>query len=120
MSMNIQTALGRIAEKQDLTTEEMVDVMRQIMSTALIAHAVPSGGSSTARCSAHPPTASPGSHSPGGAPNAFWAPVSSTSVTSGSSLSEAHPFSTLSKMVQKSEQQFESQTKQSRRSRPHG
>ncbi|MDX2415947.1 MAG: anthranilate phosphoribosyltransferase [Xanthomonadales bacterium] len=32
MSMNIQTALGRIAEKQDLTTEEMVDVMRQIMS----------------------------------------------------------------------------------------
>jgi anthranilate phosphoribosyltransferase len=30
--MNIQTALGRIAEKQDLTTEEMVDVMRQIMS----------------------------------------------------------------------------------------
>jgi len=32
MSMNIQMALGRIAEKQDLTTEEMVDVMRQIMS----------------------------------------------------------------------------------------
>jgi len=32
MAMNIQTALGRIAEKQDLTTEEMVDVMRQIMS----------------------------------------------------------------------------------------
>ena len=32
MSMNIQTALGLIAEKQDLTTEEMVDVMRQIMS----------------------------------------------------------------------------------------
>jgi len=32
MSMNIQTALGRIAEKQDLTTDEMVDVMRQIMS----------------------------------------------------------------------------------------
>jgi len=32
MSMNIQSALGRIAEKQDLTTEEMVDVMRQIMS----------------------------------------------------------------------------------------
>lgn len=32
MGMNIQTALGRIAEKQDLTTEEMVDVMRQIMS----------------------------------------------------------------------------------------
>ncbi|MGB7451793.1 MAG: anthranilate phosphoribosyltransferase [Lysobacterales bacterium] len=30
--MNIQTALGRIAEKQDLTTDEMVDVMRQIMS----------------------------------------------------------------------------------------
>jgi anthranilate phosphoribosyltransferase len=30
--MNIQTALGRIAEKQDLTTGEMVDVMRQIMS----------------------------------------------------------------------------------------
>ena len=32
MSMNIQTALGRIAEKQDLSTREMVDVMRQIMS----------------------------------------------------------------------------------------
>ena len=32
MSMNIQTALGLIAEKQDLTTGEMVDVMRQIMS----------------------------------------------------------------------------------------
>ncbi len=32
MSMNIQTALGRIAEKQNLTTEEMVSVMRQIMS----------------------------------------------------------------------------------------
>jgi anthranilate phosphoribosyltransferase len=32
MSMNIQTALGRIAEKQNLSTEEMVDVMRQIMS----------------------------------------------------------------------------------------
>ena len=32
MSMNIQTALGRIAEKQDLSNEEMVDVMRQIMS----------------------------------------------------------------------------------------
>ena len=32
MSMNIQTALGRIAEKQDLSTAEMVDVMRQIMS----------------------------------------------------------------------------------------
>ena len=30
--MDIQTALGRIAEKQDLTTPEMVDVMRQIMS----------------------------------------------------------------------------------------
>jgi anthranilate phosphoribosyltransferase len=30
--MNIQTALGRIAEKQDLSIEEMVDVMRQIMS----------------------------------------------------------------------------------------
>jgi len=32
MGMNIQTALGRIAEKQDLSTEEMVAVMRQIMS----------------------------------------------------------------------------------------
>jgi len=32
MSMDIQTALGRIAEKQDLSTEEMVAVMRQIMS----------------------------------------------------------------------------------------
>lgn len=32
MSMNIQTALGRIAEKQNLSTEEMVSVMRQIMS----------------------------------------------------------------------------------------
>jgi anthranilate phosphoribosyltransferase len=32
MSMNIQTALGRIAEKQNLSIEEMVDVMRQIMS----------------------------------------------------------------------------------------
>ena len=32
MSMNIQTALGRIAEKQDLSNAEMVDVMRQIMS----------------------------------------------------------------------------------------
>ncbi len=32
MSMNIQTALGRIAEKENLTTDEMVDVMRQIMS----------------------------------------------------------------------------------------
>ncbi len=32
MSMNIQTALGRIAEKRDLSTAEMVDVMRQIMS----------------------------------------------------------------------------------------
>jgi anthranilate phosphoribosyltransferase len=30
--MNIQAALGRIAEKQDLSTAEMVDVMRQIMS----------------------------------------------------------------------------------------
>ena len=32
MSMNIQTALGRIAERENLTTDEMVDVMRQIMS----------------------------------------------------------------------------------------
>ena len=32
MGMNIQTALGRIAEKQNLSTEEMVSVMRQIMS----------------------------------------------------------------------------------------
>ena len=32
MSMNIQTALGRIAEKQNLSTEEMAQVMRQIMS----------------------------------------------------------------------------------------
>jgi len=32
MSMDIQTALGRIADNQDLTTEEMVGVMRQIMS----------------------------------------------------------------------------------------
>lgn len=32
MGMDIQTALGRIAEKQDLSTEEMVSVMRQIMS----------------------------------------------------------------------------------------
>lgn len=32
MSMDIQTALGRISEKQDLSTEEMVAVMRQIMS----------------------------------------------------------------------------------------
>jgi anthranilate phosphoribosyltransferase len=32
MSMDIQTALGRIADRQDLTTEEMVGVMRQIMS----------------------------------------------------------------------------------------
>ena len=32
MSMNIQTALGRISERQDLSTEEMVAVMRQIMS----------------------------------------------------------------------------------------
>ncbi|MCP4045659.1 MAG: anthranilate phosphoribosyltransferase [Gammaproteobacteria bacterium] len=30
--MDIQTALGRIAEKQNLSTEEMVQVMRQIMS----------------------------------------------------------------------------------------
>jgi len=32
MVMNIQTALGRIAEKKNLSTAEMVDVMRQIMS----------------------------------------------------------------------------------------
>jgi len=32
MDMNIQTALGRISEKHDLSTEEMVAVMRQIMS----------------------------------------------------------------------------------------
>ena len=32
MGMDIQAALGRIAEKEDLTTEEMVSVMRQIMS----------------------------------------------------------------------------------------
>jgi len=32
MAMDIQTALGLISEKQDLSTEEMVDVMRQIMS----------------------------------------------------------------------------------------
>ena len=32
MGMDIQTALGQIAEKQNLTNEEMVDVMRQIMS----------------------------------------------------------------------------------------
>ena len=32
MGMNIQAALARIAEKQDLTIEEMVSVMRQIMS----------------------------------------------------------------------------------------
>jgi anthranilate phosphoribosyltransferase len=32
MTMDIQAALGRIAEKQNLTNEEMVDVMRQIMS----------------------------------------------------------------------------------------
>ena len=32
MGMNIQTALGRIAEKQNLSTEEMISVMRQIMS----------------------------------------------------------------------------------------
>ena len=32
MVMDIQTALGRIAERQDLSNAEMVDVMRQIMS----------------------------------------------------------------------------------------
>ena len=32
MGMDIQTALGRIAERQDLSNTEMVDVMRQIMS----------------------------------------------------------------------------------------
>lgn len=32
MTMDIQTALGRIAEKQNLSRPEMVDVMRQIMS----------------------------------------------------------------------------------------
>jgi len=32
MAMDIQTALGLLAEKQNLSTEEMVDVMRQIMS----------------------------------------------------------------------------------------
>ena len=32
MGMDIQAALGRIAEKQDLSNQEMVDVMRQIMS----------------------------------------------------------------------------------------
>jgi anthranilate phosphoribosyltransferase len=32
MTMDIQAALGRIAEKQNLSNEEMVDVMRQIMS----------------------------------------------------------------------------------------
>ena len=32
MGMDIHTALGRISEKQDLSTEEMVAVMRQIMS----------------------------------------------------------------------------------------
>ena len=32
MTMNIQTALGLIAEKQNLSKGEMVDVMRQIMS----------------------------------------------------------------------------------------
>ena len=32
MTMDIQTALGRIADRQDLSTEEMVAVMRQIMS----------------------------------------------------------------------------------------
>jgi len=34
MGMDIQTALGRIAEKQNLSTEEMAEVMRQIMSGA--------------------------------------------------------------------------------------
>ena len=32
MVMDIQSALGRIAEKQNLSTAEMVDVMRQVMS----------------------------------------------------------------------------------------
>ena len=32
MTMNIQKALARIADRHDLTTQEMVDVMRQIMS----------------------------------------------------------------------------------------
>ena len=32
MAMDIQTALGHISLKKDLSTEEMVDVMRQIMS----------------------------------------------------------------------------------------
>lgn len=32
MTMNIQKALARIADSNDLSTEEMVDVMRQIMS----------------------------------------------------------------------------------------
>jgi len=32
MAMDIQAALGRIADKQNLTTAEMVDVMRQVMS----------------------------------------------------------------------------------------
>jgi len=32
MGMDIQAALGRIAERQDLSNAEMVDVMRQIMS----------------------------------------------------------------------------------------
>ena len=32
MAMDIQTALGRVAEQQDLSTEEMAEVMRQIMS----------------------------------------------------------------------------------------
>lgn len=32
MTMDIQVALGRIAEKQNLSNQEMVDVMRQIMS----------------------------------------------------------------------------------------
>ena len=32
MGMDIQSALGRLSEKQDLSTEEMASVMRQIMS----------------------------------------------------------------------------------------
>src|SRR5210317_1772581 len=32
MGMDIQAALGRVADKQNLSTEEMVSVMRQIMS----------------------------------------------------------------------------------------
>jgi anthranilate phosphoribosyltransferase len=32
MSMNIQTALVRVSERQNLSTQEMADVMRQIMS----------------------------------------------------------------------------------------